>query len=117
MGTASPALAAGGNYVHGGTAKQQGQVKAALNASAFDWSLVPQQIVVHIAPGIPSEATFGNIWLDSNLLDSGIFAWGVVQHEYAHQVDFFLLDDAKRSGIAGSHRRPRLVLHRPRAGA
>ena len=30
----------------------------------------------------------GQIWLDASLLDSGRFSWGVVQHEYAHQVDF-----------------------------
>jgi len=97
LGTAAPALAGGGDYTFaGGTATQQGQVKAALNASSFNWSLVPTQIVIHIAPGIPSEATVGNIWLDSNLLNTGMFSWGVVQHEYAHQVDFFLLDDEKR---------------------
>jgi hypothetical protein len=33
------------------------------------------------------------------LLDSGAFSWGVVQHEYAHQVDFFLLDDAARAKL------------------
>jgi hypothetical protein len=97
LGFASPASAAGGNYVFaGGTANQQTQVKLALNASAFDWSLVPQQIVIHIVPAFDSQATAGNIWLDPRLLDAGMFSWGVVQHEYAHQVDFFLLDDAKR---------------------
>jgi hypothetical protein len=97
LGTAGPAAAAGGHYVFaGGTAKQQAQVKSALNASSFDWNLVPSEITIHIAPGIDSEATFGNIWLDASLLNSGIFSWGVVQHEYAHQVDFMLLDDAKR---------------------
>ncbi|MHB8642869.1 MAG: hypothetical protein ACYDA3_08295 [Gaiellaceae bacterium] len=91
------AAAAGGNYVFaGGTAKQQAQVTGALNASAFDWSLVPAKITVHIAPGIATEATAGDIWLDANLLDAGIFSWGTVQHEYAHEVDFFLLDGAKR---------------------
>jgi hypothetical protein len=91
------AAAAGGNYVFaGGTAKEQSQVTSALNASAFDWSLVPAQITVHIGPGMPTEATTGNIWLDANLLDAGTFSWGTVQHEYAHQVDFFLLDGAKR---------------------
>lgn len=100
LGTAAPAFGAGGNYTFdGGTSKEQNTVKAALNASAFDWSLVPQQIVVHIAPSISSEATLGEIWLDSNLLDAGIFSWGVVQHEYAHQVDFFLLNDAKRQAL------------------
>jgi hypothetical protein len=91
------AAAAGGNYVFaGGTAKEQAQVTGALKASAFDWSLVPEQITVHIGPGLPTEATPGHIWLDSNLLDAGSFSWGTVQHEYAHQVDFFLLDGAKR---------------------
>jgi hypothetical protein len=100
LGITAPALAAGGDYTfQGGSAKEQNTVKAALNASAFNWSLVPQQIVVHIAPSISSEATLGEIWLDSNLLDAGIFSWGVVQHEYAHQVDFFLLDDAKRQAL------------------
>lgn len=79
--------------------KEQDTVKAALNASAFNWSLVPKQIVVHIAPSISSEAVVGEIWLDSNLLAAGIFSWGVVQHEYAHQVDFFLLDDTKREAL------------------
>ena len=97
LGTASPAAAAGGHYVFsGGTAKQQGQVKAALDASAFDWNLVPTQIAIHIAPGMDSEATLGNIWLDASLLNAGIFSWGVVQHEYAHQLDFAVLTDAMR---------------------
>jgi hypothetical protein len=100
LGVAAPAFAAGGNYsFQGGTAKQQETVRAGLNASAFNWSLVPQQIVVHIAPNLSSEASIGNIWLDANLLDAGMFSWGVVQHEYAHQVDFFLLDDAKRQTL------------------
>ena len=102
---AFPALAqaSGGNYVFdGGTPAEQGQVRAALNASSFDWSLVPAQVVIHIQPGVTSEAVPGQIWLDSGLLDSGRFAWGVVQHEYAHQVDFFLLDDAKRARIASA---------------
>jgi hypothetical protein len=96
--TAGPAAAAGGNYVFaGGTPNEQAQVKAALDVSSFNWSLVPTQITIHIQPGINSEATVGNIWLDSRLVDSGRFAWGIVQHEYAHQVDYFLLDDAKRA--------------------
>ena len=96
--TAGPALAGGGNYVFaGGTPKQQAQVRSALDASAFDWNLVPAQITVHIAPGITSEATTGNIWLDGNLLNAGRFSWGIVQHEYAHQVDFYLLDETKRA--------------------
>ena len=35
--------------------------------------------------------------MDADLLDAGKFAWGVVQHEYAHQVDYFRFDDAIRA--------------------
>ena len=42
-------------------------------------------------------ATLGNVWIGSQLLRSGIFAWGVVQHEYAHQVDFGLLTTQMRA--------------------
>jgi len=95
------AQAAGGNYlVDGGTAKQRAQVKAALNASAFDWSLVPAQIKIHVAPVGESKAVPGEIWIDNQLLNSGRFALGVVQHEYAHQVDFYLLNPTIRSQLA-----------------
>ena len=95
------AQAAGGNYlVDGGTAKQRSQVKAALNASAFNWSLVPAQIKIHVAPVGESKAVPGEIWIDSQLLNSGRFAWGVVQHEYAHQVDFYLLNPTTRAQLA-----------------
>ena len=97
------AQAGGGTYVFdGGTAKERSAVHSALEASSFDWSLVPATITIHIKQGIPSEATRGNIWIDSDLLASGRFAWGVVQHEYAHQVDFFLLDDPTRSALVAT---------------
>jgi hypothetical protein len=96
----SAARAAGGNYVFdGGTPTQRAQVTAALNASSFDWSIVPTQVAVHIAQGVDSEATPGAIWLDAGLVDSGRFAWGTIQHEYAHQVDFFLLSAAARTQL------------------
>lgn len=95
------AQAAGGNYVvDGGTAKQRAQVKAALNASSFNWSLVPAKIKIHVAPVGQSHAFPGEIWIDSQLLNAGRFSWGVVQHEYAHQVDFFLLNPTTRSQLA-----------------
>jgi hypothetical protein len=96
------AQAKGGNYVFdGGTPKEQAEVRSALNASAFNWSLVPAQVTVHIAPNLgTSDATPGELWLDSALLDSGVFSWGIVQHEYAHEVDFFLLDEGKRAALA-----------------
>jgi hypothetical protein len=92
------ALAAGGDYgFDGGTRRERQTVVSALDASAFPWSLVPAHIVIRIRRGADSDAVPGLITLDADLLDSGTFAWGVVQHEYAHQVDFFLLDDATRT--------------------
>ena len=98
---AGAASAAGGNYVFsGGTPAEQAQVRGALNVSKFDWSLVPVQVTIRIARGIPnSQASPGQIVLDADLLDAGKLSWGVVQHEYAHQVDFYLLDAAKRTQL------------------
>jgi hypothetical protein len=75
-------------------------VRRAFDVSSFNWSLVPAQITIHIKKGVDSEATYGEIWLDSNLVNSGKFAWGVIQHEYAHEVDFFLLNDSHRATLA-----------------
>jgi hypothetical protein len=94
------AAASGGNYVFDrGTPAEQTQVREALSVSSFNWSLVPTQITIHIVRGIRSQSSPGQIWLDADLLDGGVFSWGVVQHEYAHQVDFFLLDSAKRATL------------------
>jgi hypothetical protein len=95
---AQPAFAGGGSYAFaGGSATEQATVHAALDGSSFDWSLIPQTITVHVGAYGDSYSTYGNVFLDATLLDSGRFSWGVVQHEFAHQVDFFLLDDAKRA--------------------
>lgn len=97
---AEGAGAAGGAYTFaGGTPREQATVRQALDASSFDWGLVPQTIVIHIARGIDSYAVPGEIYLDADLVDSGKWAWGPIQHEYGHQVDFFLLDDAKRAEL------------------
>lgn len=94
------AIPAGGSYVFdGGTRAQRQAVIFALEASSFDWDVVPGPIVVHIVRGAASEAAPGEIWLDADLLDAGRFAWGVVQHEYAHQVDYLRLDDAQRARL------------------
>ncbi len=99
-GTACPARAAGGHYViDGGTPIQQEEVRSALSASAFPWSIVPRQVQIHVGAGFTTESTTGQIWIDANLLDMGSFSWGLVQHEYAHQVDFQLLNDATRSAL------------------
>src|SRR5216684_1913057 len=67
---AGTALAAGGNYrFDGGNAFERTQVREALKASSFNWNLVKAQITIHI------------------------------QHEYAHQVDFFLLTQVNRSEL------------------
>lgn len=95
---AHSALAAGGRYTFaGGTPGQRAAVRSALDASSFDWNVLPVPVVVHIAPTDGSYSEAGHVYLDSALLDSGRFSWGVVQHEFAHQVDFLLFDDATRT--------------------
>lgn len=99
FGAWSPsALAAGGSVeVTGGTPGERAAVRAALAASSFDWGVIPRTITIHIGSYPGSYSTYGDIYIDGTLLDSGRWAWGVVQHEMGHQVDFFLFDDAKRA--------------------
>jgi hypothetical protein len=97
---AAPAVAgaAGGSYdFAGGTPRQQAQVRSALEASSFDWGIVPEKVTVHIGAYGVSHSTRGHVFLDGGLLDSGRFAWPTVMDEYAHQIDFFLLDPARRA--------------------
>ena len=89
----------GGYLFDGGSRAERETVTSALNASMFDWSRVPGPITIHIVRGGPSRAIPHEIWLDANLLDAGQFSWGTVQHEYAHQVDFLLLDDEQRATL------------------
>jgi hypothetical protein len=90
--------ATGGRYAFaGGTPRERLAVTRALAASSFDWEIVPVRVVIHIQRGTLSRATPGEIWLDADLLDAGTFAWGVVQHEFAHQVDFFALSAPARA--------------------
>ena len=92
------AQAAGGNYVfQGASAGERSTVRAALNASSFDWGVVAKQVTVHVGRYGVSHSTPGNLWLDRGLLASGRFAWATVMDEYAHQVDFFVLDPARRA--------------------
>ena len=100
LGLTGTAHAAGGNYVfEGATAAQQTQVRSALDASRFNWSVVPAQVTIHVARGRGSYSTPGHVYLDADLLRAGRFAWATVQDEYAHQVDFFLFDAAKRERL------------------
>jgi hypothetical protein len=92
------ALSIGGDYAFdGATAGERATVRAALNASSFDWSLVPQRVTIHVGSVGTSHATPGHIWLDRGLLAAGRFAWPSVMDEYAHQVDFLVLDPLRRS--------------------
>ena len=83
----------------GGTAAERHVVARALEESSFDWSVIPATITVHIVRGLDSGASPGDIWLDADLLDGGTVADGVVQHEFAHEVDYLLFDDALRSRL------------------
>src|SRR5688500_6547874 len=92
------ALASGGDYVfEGATAAERSTVRAALDASSFDWSIVPERVTIHVGRVGTSHATPGHVWLDRRLLATGRFAWPTIMDEYAHQVDFFVLDHAHRS--------------------
>ena len=92
------ALAGGGDYVFdGATPVERSTVRAALNASSFDWGIVQQRVTIHVGDVGASHATAGHIWLDRGLLRTGRFAWATVMDEYAHQVDFLVLDGAHRS--------------------
>src|SRR5262249_27769736 len=100
---AAPAAAAGGSVAfRGGTQAEQAQVRAALDASSFNWSVIPRRVTVVIARGAAPSATAGTVTLDASLLDTGRFSWGVVQHEFAHEVDFSVLDDADRAVLAAA---------------
>jgi hypothetical protein len=97
------ALARGGDYAfEGGTPAQRSQVRAALQASTFDWSAVPTRVTIHIRSDVSTHATEGHIWLEAGLVDSGRFAWAAIQDEYAHQVDFSRFDAETRSHLTGA---------------
>jgi hypothetical protein len=92
------ALAGGGDYsFEGAKPAERSTVRAALNASAFDWSIVRQHVTIHVGPYGVSHSTPGDIWLDRNLLSAGRFAWATVMDEYAHQIDFHVLDAPRRA--------------------
>jgi hypothetical protein len=95
---AAPALAAGGDYgFAGGTPYQKAQVRAALDATSFDFGIVPQRVTVHIGRYGTSHSSPGHVWLDGGLLHAGRFAWPTVIDEFAHQVDFLVLDAPRRA--------------------
>lgn len=92
------ALGGGGDYAfEGATRAERATVRAALEASSFDWGLVSERVTIHVGRYGTSHATPGHIWLDRDLVATGRFAWPTIMDEYAHQVDFFVLDDSQRS--------------------
>jgi hypothetical protein len=94
------ALAGGGNYGFDGAAPaERSTVRAALNASSFDWGIVPRHVTIHIGSYGVSHSTPGDIWLDRRLLGAGRFAWATIMDEYAHQVDFYVLDAPRRAAL------------------
>ncbi len=100
LALAPSALAGGGSYVFdGGSPREQAQVRSALEASSFDWNLVPATVMIHLRQGVQPSSSRGHVWLDTDLLAAGRFGWAVVQDEYAHQVDFFLLTPAMRAEL------------------
>jgi hypothetical protein len=100
LAVAPAAHAAGGTYtIEGGTPVHAAQIRAALDASSFDWGLVPAPITIHVKDGVTSSATPGHIWLDPDLVAAGVFSWATIQDEYAHQVDFFLFDRSTRTRL------------------
>lgn len=88
-----------GYVVLGGTPAQKAEVTKALDASAFDWSVVPAVVKIRIAPGPKNWSRRGEIRLSAELLDKGRASWGTVQHEFAHQVDLYLLGYADRARL------------------
>lgn len=104
LALAGTAQAAGGDYViEGGSAEAQSTVRAALEASRFDFDRVPAQIKIRIARCGCAGARPGTIVLDEEVvLDTSFgakYSWGLIQHEYAHQVDYFLFQDDDRAAL------------------
>ncbi|MDP9490652.1 MAG: hypothetical protein M3P42_00385 [Actinomycetota bacterium] len=105
VGAISPTLSSSadetrrGHVLIGGTTAQKLEVRKALDASAFNWHVVPVVVKIRIVDGPKSWARRGEIHLSAELLDKGRASWGTVQHEFAHQVDLYLLDDADRKRI------------------
>lgn len=96
----APASAAGGSYSFvGGTAWERAQVRRALNASRFDWGVIPGTVRIHLERDTDSYSLPGAIWIDRDLLRAGPFGWAVVQDEYAHQIDFGLFDEQMRARL------------------
>jgi hypothetical protein len=112
------AQAGGGAYVFsGGSEAARAQARAALEASSFDWGLVPATVTVRIANCGCAGSRPGLIVLDETLLAAApygrAYTWAVVQHEYAHQVWDFALDDGARALLRARLRGADLCYEQP----
>lgn len=106
---AGTAAAKGGSFAFdGGTPFEQQQVTQALAVSSFDFSQVTQAITVHIVPSTDPHlaggteagySTPGDVWLSTYWLEFGQLGWGIVQHEFAHEIDYYVLTDAQRADL------------------
>jgi hypothetical protein len=87
----------------GGSEIARAHVAAALQASTFDWSLVGEPITAEVRDCGCAGARPGVVVLDETVLESlpygRAYTWGIVQHEFAHQVWWFALDDEQRSEL------------------
>jgi len=87
----------------GGSEAARAEVIAALDASAFDWSLIGRPVTVQIIDCGCAGSRPGVVVLDETLLASSPYGrpytWGIVQHEFAHQVWWYALDDRLRSEL------------------
>jgi hypothetical protein len=97
--TEANATLRGGYSFAGGTPRERETVRDALAASSFDWNAIPGHVTVHIRRG-GCYAEKGSVWLDPAMLAQGRASWGVIQHEFAHEVDFFLFNSRIRSSLA-----------------
>jgi hypothetical protein len=92
-------------------------VRNALEASAFDWDLVTEPVTIQIVDCGCAGARPGVVVLDETLLESTpngrAYTWGIVQHEYAHQVWWFALDDAQRGFLQEKLRGADLCYQQP----
>jgi hypothetical protein len=102
------AQARGGHYrFDGGTTYERQQVVQALNVSSFNWNVVPWTVTITIRNGSVTSGGIEaggispprHITLRADILDQGIRSWGLVQHEYAHQVDFARFNDPIRKRL------------------
>ena len=83
-----------------GSDAARAEVIAALDASAFDWSLIGRPVTVQIFDCGCAGSRPGVVVLDETMLASSpygrAYTWGIVQHEFAHQVWWYALDEGRR---------------------